>query len=124
MQFFVAFAVVYIGVVDPATLEAQPCNEAITLTTNRHLSLICIATDYAEVVVNIANSAPCRYAMILSDINHQSQSFPDFMIIHEKREHNVEAHSLAKAASSLSIGCHVWLAVLPDIICIPLKIAT
>lgn len=120
----VASAVVYVGLIDPATLEAQACNEAIALATGLHLNLICIAMDCAEVVANIANSAPCRYAMILSDINHQRQSFRDFKIIHEKREHNIEAHSLAKAASSLSIRRHVWLAVLPDIICIPLNIAT
>ena len=39
--------------------------------------------------------------------------------IHEKREMNLEAHKLSKAATTLAFGRHIWLSILPDIICIP-----
>ena len=42
--------------------------------------------------------------------------FRDVKFIHEYGQFNVEAHNLAKAASSLSTGRHVWLLDLLNII--------
>jgi hypothetical protein len=59
---------------------------------------------------------------ILPEIDHFRHSFREIKFIHEWGQHNGEAHSLAKVASSLLIGRHVWHSVLPDLLCIPMNI--
>jgi ribonuclease HI len=119
-----ASALVLNGLTDPASLEALACNEALALAADLNVQFLHVASDCAEVVANIATQAPCRYVTILREIKHRSTSFQEVNLVHEKREHNEEAHALAKAASSLSTGRHVWLAFLPDIICIPINLQT
>lgn len=89
------------------TLEAQACNEAVALATDLHVHSICIASDCAEVVLNISSEALYQYAAILREINHCRGSFQALKFIHEKREYNGEAHSLAKVASSIPFERHV-----------------
>ena len=48
--------------------------------------------------------------------------FQTMEIIHEKRECNVEGHVLAKVATSLPCGHHLWLIGTPEIICIPMNV--
>lgn len=45
-------------------------------------------------------------------------NFDSVSFCFEHRESNFEAHSVAKGASSLSVGRHVWLGIVPDIACI------
>lgn len=45
--------------------------------------------------------------------------FDSVQVVHENRNVNIEAHSLAKAATTLDRGRHVWLLGRPDMICIP-----
>lgn len=119
-----ASARVFAGLVDPASLEAYACNEVLALASDLHIQSFCVASDCAEVVANIRKDVPCRYAMILQEIQHQAAQFQETSFIHEKRVHNGEAHALAKADSSLSTGRHLWLSSLPDITCIPMNINT
>ena len=86
----------------------------------RSVQSICVASDCLEVVTNIEAGVPCQYFSILQEIKHQRRSFHDVNFIYESRKHNGDAHALAKAATSLSSGRHVWLTSLPDIICIPM----
>jgi hypothetical protein len=41
---------------------------------------------------------------------------------HERREANVEAHILAKFATTIDLGRHVWLIDPPENLCIPKNI--
>ena len=50
-------AIVFEGLVDPATLEAQACKEALALATDLHLDSLCTASDCLEMVANIASVA-------------------------------------------------------------------
>jgi len=115
-----ASAVIFEGLLDPAILEARACSEALALALDLHVRSVCVASDCQEVVARIADDSPCRFFPILQDIKHQRRSFSDVDFIYESRRHNGEAHALAKAAASLPPGRHVWLAILPEIICIPL----
>ena len=117
-----ASAVVFEGLVDPASLEAKACSEALALTTDLHVQSICVATDCLEVVTRIKDDLPCKFFPILQDIKYQRIAFRAVEFIHESRKHNGEAHALAKAAASLPPGRHVWLPSLPDIICIPISL--
>lgn len=55
---------------------------------------------------------------MLNEINHMSREFVDVTFHFKNREYNSEAHSLAKAASSLHVSHHLWLGNVPDITCI------
>lgn len=58
-------------------------------------------------------------AAIIQDSIGRMYDFVSVEFIHENRDLNVEAHTLSNAAITLSFGRHVWLPILPDIICIP-----
>ena len=60
--------------------------------------------------------------VIMDKIKMKKNMFQTMEIIHEKRECNVEAHVLAKAATSLPCGRHLWLTGTPEIICIPMTV--
>ena len=115
-----ASAIIYEGRLDPTIHEAQACSEALSLASDLQVQSVCVASDCLEVVMNIQDEVPCRYYPILQDIKHQRSRFQNITFLHENRKHNGEVHALAKAAASLSPGRHVWLSVLPDIICIPM----
>ena len=113
-------AIIYDGCLDATILEAQACCEALSLASDLQVQSICVASDCLEVVRNIQDEVPCRYFSILLDIKHEGSHFQDVKFLHENRKHNGEAHALAKVAVSLSPGRHVWLSILPEIICIPM----
>lgn len=54
-------------------------------------------------------------AMIIRDIQARRRLFAAAEVVHEGREANFEAHQLARAATSLAAGRHVWLSTTPDI---------
>ena len=103
-------------------LEAQACIEALAIAADLQVQSICVATDCQEVVSRIKDDSPCKFYPILQDIKHHRLAFSAVEFIHESRKYNGEAHALAKAAASLPPGRHVWLATLPDIICIPMTL--
>ena len=58
------------------------------------------------------------YSAILKEANFRRTMFQSVSFRHEYCEANVEAHSLAKAYSSLDRGRHLWLGTPPVIACI------
>lgn len=114
-----ASAVVYEGLSDPASLEAQACSEALALARDLNLQELVIASDCVEVITNISNAGSPSYAPIRREIQTSRANFTSVSFRFESRVNNFEAHSLAKGAASLAVGRHVWLGVLPDIACIP-----
>lgn len=118
-QYLGSSAVVFDGLVDAPSLEAQACNEALALAKDLNLSQVVIGSDCMQVVSNINGAAAPSYALVLSEIRDRTKDFVKVSFRFENRETNLEAHALAKAALSLSVGRHMWLGILPDIICIP-----
>ena len=116
--FLGASIVVMAGLTDPTTLEALACSEALALAEDLHLRNLTIASDSYQVVRDIKNEAFPSYVAILREIKHTSLNFDSVSFCFEFRESNFEAHSLAKGASTLSVGRHVWLGITPDIACI------
>jgi hypothetical protein len=55
-----------------------------------------------------------EFGSILSEIKDQSRIRGGTSFIHERRESNFEAHNLAKMASTLPVGRHVWLLEPPE----------
>ncbi|KAK1644381.1 hypothetical protein QYE76_062186 [Lolium multiflorum] len=116
-----ASAVVYQGQNDPASLEAIACNEALSLALDLQLTKIKIASDCLEVIINLNNKVPCRYVMVLKEIEYRSSLFQVASFSHEFRESNGDAHSLVKAVVSLPAGRYTWLLGTPEITYIPVN---
>jgi hypothetical protein len=108
---------------DPACLEAVACNEGLALAQDLNIGTVCLASDCLEMVTNYHKKALCPYSAILWEVEQRASHFRQVDVVHEKRETTVEAHILAKAASSLDAGRYVWLGSVPDICCIPLNVS-
>lgn len=120
--FLGASAIVFDGLVAPAILEAHACNEAISLALDLNLLKIQVASDCLEVITSINKGSSCGYAALLREINHRRASLSELEFKHEGRRHNSEAHSVAKASSTLALGRHVWLGFVPEIFCISINV--
>ena len=103
-------------------LEAHACNEALSLAKDLNLTHMIIVVDCLEVVSNIDKGAATHYAPVLHEIREQRKEFQHVTFKFEHKENNFEAHALTKPTSSLTVGRHLWLGTLPDIICIPMVI--
>lgn len=112
------------NITEPETLEAMACSEGLSLALDMNLQHVQISTDCVATVkhANEAFLGPSK--VIVDEIKAKLQLFPYSVLIHEKRECNIEAHVLAKAATSLACGRHLWLTGTPGIICIPMTIDT
>jgi hypothetical protein len=60
--------------------------------------------------------------MILRDIYESKSKFLSCDFVHEQRKSNGEAHNLARMATTLDFGRHVWLNGPPENLCIPQNI--
>ena len=117
-----ASAICFEGVSDPASLEALACREALALASDLMQTQVVVASDCKEVVSNISEGNGGTHAHIIREIKQMESEFQSCSFIFERRTTNIEAHSLAKYALSLSIGRHVWLLQPPNLRCIPQNI--
>jgi ribonuclease HI len=108
--------------IDPASLEALACVEALSLASDLNEQHIHIATDCLQVINNLHDGSIPRYGALLKEIKIRKQLFGSASFTHERREHNMEAHNLAKYVFSLPFGRHIWLQNPPEVCCIPLNI--
>lgn len=118
-HFLGASVVLIAGLVNPASLEAHACSEALALTQDLNLQRLVVASDCLELITNLKNGAMPSYASVLEDIHISRRNFTHVDFCFKHRESNFEAHSLAKGVASLSVGRHLWLGILPDVACIP-----
>lgn len=120
-----ASAMVLDGVLDLEILEAHACREALALSEDLMLRNIQIASDCLRVVKEInSGQAFGDYCMIVKEFNSRKLSFQACEICHERREQNVEAHNLARMATTLEVGRYIWLTAPPPNLCIPVSLAT
>ena len=87
------------------------------------LERVHIATNCPRVVREI--EAPKNlggHCMVFHEIKERSNLFRACLFSHEQRECNEEPHRLARMATSLDIGRHVWLDAPPAHLCIPVSI--
>lgn len=76
-MFLGASAFVMQGIMDPATLEACACREALALAADLNVSQICVASDCKEVVyeINQTNEARGDYCMVIKEIRGWRENF-------------------------------------------------
>ncbi|KAE8801264.1 hypothetical protein D1007_23159 [Hordeum vulgare] len=121
--FLGASAVVIPGMIDPEVLEAHACREAMALAEDMMVPRVRIASDCVRVVEELKEQVhQGAHCMILNDIQGRMSSFSSCVLIHEYRNSNNEAHNLARMATTLDPGRHVWFDQPPDNLCIPQNI--
>jgi ribonuclease HI len=98
-----ASAMVFDGVTDPTTLEAYACREAMDLAEDLQVQRASFSSDCLTVVQEINSSSVLgHHGMIIRDIVQRRSRFQQTCFGHERREANVEAHTLAKYATTLN----------------------
>lgn len=102
-------AMVFPGIIGPATLEALTCREALALALDLSLQKIVVSCDYKSVVSEIKEGTRARYGVIIREIKARAAEFELCEFVFEGRAMNVDAHSLAKFSSSLDQCRHLWL---------------
>lgn len=94
-------------VIDPVELEAYACREALALAEDLNAQNILVASDCQAVVNDIKHGTGGAHSAIIREILVYMRSFHSCNFIFEHRNHNFEAHNLAKFACNLGIGCVV-----------------
>ena len=92
----------------PEVAEAMAYREGLALATDLSLQKIRIATDCANVVMNIHGPGMGLYGHIIRE-NFQVVNF-----IHENRKSNEDAHRLARSSVYDMPGRFVWFLSTPD----------
>jgi hypothetical protein len=115
-------AIVSPGVLDPATLEALACREALALMVDLSYRRFLVASDCKQVIADIVNGTGGKYAAIVREISMSRSTFDDVIFKFKGRRSNSEAHSLARLALSLDQGRHLWLLESHNIVSIPVTL--
>jgi ribonuclease HI len=104
--FLGALAVVMMGTFDPETMEVLALREGLALANDLSLSQVRMASDCANAVRSMAGSTSSVYGQIVKEIKDGAADFQMMEIVHERREANSDAHTLARSTLS-STGRHV-----------------
>jgi ribonuclease HI len=112
----------YLGISDSAILETLACREALALAEDLGIREVSISSDCQGIFKDISAGSVCSNATVVREINDFVLSFTSVRFIHERRQFVVEAHNLARAATSLESGRHLWLLDPPEIVLIPMSI--
>lgn len=115
-------AVIIEGLTDPEILKPIVCHEGLALAADLSLTHIKIATNCKSLVTDFSKGSNGNNTTITKEIQHRIMAFNYCSWVHKGRLSNVEAHSLAKHALSLSHGRHVWFLSPHDPIVIPVKL--
>ena len=102
---------------DPETVEALACREGVALATDLNLSKVQLACDSANVVRSIKSVALGSYGHVVREIQASSSCFESFDFVHEGRESNGDAHSLARSSVLFELRKQVWFFEPPEGIC-------
>lgn len=70
------------------------------------LQKVQLATDLLSNCKNLQGVYLGLNSVIIGDIKEKQREFVEARITHEQRDHNYEAHNLAKAAVTLNFGRH------------------
>jgi hypothetical protein len=105
-----ASAIVVHGIIDPATLESLACREAIALAEDLGTGRVCglrlqnFGERHQEWIQG-------RYGPIIEEIKTRATLLQECSFVFEGQAVNFEAHNLARFATTLGIGRHLWLSI-------------
>lgn len=93
---------------DPETLEALTCREGLALAKDLLIGCLVLASNCSNVVRSIKGEAMRSYGRIVQEIKVTAKDFLSVRFIHEHRESNLDAHSLARSSLYKGLGRHIW----------------
>jgi hypothetical protein len=99
-----------------------PRKHCLALAADLHVGEIVVASDCTEVVQGLLEHCMGRLSNVLREIKASAKQRDGVSFHHEGRSSNGEAHCLARLATTLSVGRHVWLGTLPEGLSFPVKI--
>lgn len=100
-------AVVLSNIIDPPTLEALACREALALALDLSLDQVVIACDCKTVVEEIGSISEGRYGAIIKEITAHAREFTRCDFVFEGRQMNVDVHNLVNFSTSLNVDRHL-----------------
>ena len=110
---FLGASAVTVDMTNPEILEAEACSEGLSLALDLNVQKVQIVTDCLATVKHVTELYMGSSKVVVEEIKTKLRMFTSS---------GLEAHALAKAATSLARGRHLWLTGTPDIICIPLTV--
>ena len=116
-RFLGASAVVMLGISDPETMEVLALREGLALANDLSLSRLRMASDCANAVRGMADSTSGVYGQIVKELKEGAAAFQMMEIVHEQRDANFDAHTLARSMLISSTGRYVWFSDPPDGVC-------
>ena len=107
-----------LGISDPETMEVLALRVGLALANDLSLSRVRMASDCANAVRGMAGSTFGVCGQIVKELKEGAAAFQTMEIVHERRDANFDAHTLA-ARSTLfsSTGRYVWFSDPPDGMC-------
>ncbi|EMS58963.1 hypothetical protein TRIUR3_14050 [Triticum urartu] len=105
----------------PRVWKIWPAKENILLAEDLNLASVDVA-DCQVVVKDINQQSMAPYGAILQEIIARKSSMISRHFMYDGRSFNLEAHVLAKHASSLGAGRYIWLDLPYDSAIVPLNI--
>ena len=115
--FLGASALISKGITDPEVMEAVACREGLSLALDLQITRLRLASDNSSVVKNIRDGSKGVYGQVIEEVRARMTSFDTAEIVHERREHNADAHNIARSAVYGDVGRHVWLLNPPFGVC-------
>jgi hypothetical protein len=99
----------FLNISDPNVLETLACREALALAEDFDLCQVGITSDCQGFIRDLADASGGSNTSVIREINEYSLRLAAVRFMHERRQYTVEAHNLARAATSLDLGRHLWL---------------
>ncbi|GJN02011.1 hypothetical protein PR202_ga19322 [Eleusine coracana subsp. coracana] len=107
-RFLGASALVLDGARNPETVEAIACREGLALASDFAIERFRLACDNINVIRSIRGEGKGLYGHVVLEIQARAQGFESVDFVHEGRNSNGDAHSLARSSIYYDVGRLVW----------------
>ena len=97
--------------------EVLALRERLALANDLSLSRVRMASDCANTVWGMTGSTSSVYGHIVKELKEGAAAFQMMEIVHERRDANFDAHTLARSTLFSSTGRYVWFSDPPDGVC-------
>jgi len=106
-NFLGASAVMMLGITEPEIMEALALREGMALAKDLSLRRVRMASDCANAGRSMKGLTMGVYVQIIRELKEEAATFQLMEIVHEKREANRDAHSLARSTLFMEVGRYV-----------------
>jgi hypothetical protein len=117
-----AVVCIYPGIIDPAILETIACREVLNFAEDLNIQKMCTSSDCQGAIDDITRGSGGNNAVVVREIKEFTSNFSKVHFMHEGRKFTIEAHNLARAATMLAPGRHLWLINPPNFVLVPMSI--